>query len=119
MLRLAMAAALLAVTLAACSGSETATTTQTPTVTSSDDYQVVIESFAFTPAELTVPVGSTVTWVNRHPANHNVVADDGTFASPLFGQGQTYSYTFTGPGEYPYLCSIHPSMRGTIIVVAP
>ena len=80
------------------------------------EFAVVMESFAFTPAELTVPVGATVTWTNRHGARHDVVAADGTFTSPLFGEGETFSFTFTAPGEYPYVCSIHPGMEGTIIV---
>ncbi len=109
-----------AVLLAACSSNEVApTTTAAPAPTGPSQYEVVMESFAFTPAELTVPAGATVTWVNRHGANHDVVADDGTFSSPLFGTGETYSFTFTEPGEYPYICSIHPSMQGTIIVTAP
>jgi plastocyanin len=104
--------------LAACSGGGAATTTTAPatTTTTGSEYQVVIDSFAFTPAELTVPVGATVTWVNQHGARHDVVATDGTFASPLFGQGETFSFTFTAPGQYPYVCSIHPGMEGTIIV---
>jgi len=75
-----------------------------------------MESFAFTPAELTVPVGATVTWVNRHGAGTTSFAVDGTFTSPLFAQGETFSFTFTAPGEYPYICSIHPGMEGTITV---
>jgi len=107
-----------AVLVAACSDARIgATTTSAPPATGADRYEVVIDSFAFTPAEITVPVGATVTWVNRHAANHNVVADDGTFASPLFGRGESYSFAFTDPGEYPYICTIHPAMRGTIIVV--
>jgi plastocyanin len=78
-----------------------------------------MDSFAFTPAELTVPVGATVTWPNRHAANHDVVAEDGTFASPLFDTGETWPFTFTEPGTYRFICSIHPSMQGTIIVSAP
>lgn len=109
-----------ALVLAACAGGEEASsTTGTPADPGPGEYQVVMESFSFTPAELTVPAGATVTWVNRHAANHDVVADDGTFASPLFGTGETYSFTFIEPGEYPYICSIHPSMRGRIIVTEP
>ena len=106
--------------VAACSdaGTETTTISASSTTTGANQYQVVMESFAFTPTELTVPVGATVTWTNLHGADHNVVADDGTFESPLFGTGETYSFTFTEAGEYPYTCTIHPSMEGTIIVTA-
>jgi len=119
--------AALAVTLllAACSGGESVTTTTAATATTTaatttapvgSEFAVVMESFAFTPAELTVPVGATVTWTNRHGARHDVVAADGTFTSPLFAEGETFSFTFTAPGEYPYICTIHPGMEGTIIV---
>lgn len=110
-----LAAALL---VAACSGDEATTTTAeaTTTTTVGTEFAVVMESFAFTPAELTVPVGATVTWTNRHGARHDVVAADGTFESPLFGEGETFSFTFTAPGEYPYVCTIHPGMEGKIIV---
>lgn len=109
-----MAAALL---LAACSGGEAATTTAAATtVPAGIDFAVVMESFSFTPAELTVPVGATVTWTNRHGARHDVAAADGTFTSPLFGEGETFSFTFTEPGEYPYVCTIHPGMEGKVIV---
>lgn len=106
-----LAAALL---LAACSGDEAATTTTT--APAGTEFAVVMESFSFTPAELTVPVGATVTWTNRHGARHDVVAADGAFESPLFGEGETFSFTFTAAGEYPYVCTIHPGMEGTIIV---
>jgi plastocyanin len=109
-----LAAALL---VAACSGAADTTTTAGPTTSAAGGgFEVVMESFAFTPAEITVPVGATVTWVNRHGARHDVVAADGSFASPLFGQGETFSFTFAAPGEYPYVCSIHPGMEGTVIV---
>jgi plastocyanin len=109
-----LAAALL---FAACSGDGAATTTgATTTAPAGTEFAVVMESFAFTPAELTVPAGATVTWTNRHGARHDVVAADGTFESPLFGEGETFSFTFAAPGEYPYVCTIHPGMEGTIIV---
>ena len=109
-----------ALLVAACADAGTeSTTTSAPATTGTDQYTVVMESFAFTPAELTVPVGATVTWTNLHAANHDVVAVDGTFRSPLLGTSETYSFTFTEPGEYPYICSIHSSMQGTIVVTAP
>ena len=122
MIALVLAAAL---ALAACSGSEAATTTGATTTVTSDltttapagsQFDVVMESFAFAPAELTVPVGATVTWTNRQGTRHDVVATDGTFASPLFGEDETFSFTFDTPGQYPYVCSIHPGMEGTITV---
>jgi plastocyanin len=79
---------------------------------------VSIENFAFNPATLTVHVGSTVTWTNHDEEPHTVAANDGSFHSPgLDGKG-TYSYTFQKAGTFDYVCSIHPSMHGTVVVTA-
>lgn len=78
--------------------------------------EVDITGFAFAPARLTVPAGTTVTWSNRDEEPHTVVADDGSFHSPGMGTGNTYTYTFTAPGTFDYVCSIHPFMHGTVVV---
>jgi plastocyanin len=69
---------------------------------------------SFVPATLTVQVGDTVTWVNQDAPQHDVVADNGEFTSQPFDKGR--SFTFTKAGTYPYHCSIHPGMTGTVIV---
>lgn len=79
---------------------------------------VNIDNFAFAPATLTVPVGSTVTWTNRDEEPHTVVANDGSFRSPGLDAQGTYSYTFRAPGTFEYICSIHPFMHGTVVVTA-
>ncbi|MGQ0620570.1 MAG: OmpA family protein [Panacagrimonas sp.] len=75
---------------------------------------VTIASFAFAPAELTVPVGTTVTWTNTDGSAHLVVFADQT--SDRMKKGTTYTRTFTAAGTYPYTCTIHPTMTGTVIV---
>ena len=79
---------------------------------------VSIDNFAFSPATLTVHVGGAVTWTNHDEEPHTVAASDGSFHSPGMGANGTYSYTFTKPGTYDYICSIHPFMRGTVVVTA-
>jgi plastocyanin len=69
----------------------------------------------FEPAELTVPVGTTVTFANEDGSNHKVNFADGTQSERL-RHGAVYTRTFTTPGEYPYACMIHPKMTGKIIV---
>lgn len=81
--------------------------------------QVVIDGFAFAPATLTVKVGSSVTWTNRDEEPHTVAATDGAFHSPGMGTGATYSHTFAAAGTFDYVCSIHPMMHGTVVVVTP
>jgi plastocyanin len=80
---------------------------------------VTMKNFAFDPPTLTVKPGTTVTWVNQDSASHTVVSDAGSpesFSSDTLSTGGTYTRTFTAPGTYPYHCSIHPSMKGTVIV---
>lgn len=77
---------------------------------------VTIKDFAFGPASLTVPVGSTVTWTNQDSAGHTVTADDGSFASQTIPTGTTFSQTFATAGSFAYHCSIHKSMKATIVV---
>ncbi|MBI5681066.1 MAG: cupredoxin family copper-binding protein [Methanobacterium sp.] len=77
---------------------------------------VLIQNFAFNPNNLTVKVGTTVTWINQESTTHDVISDDGTFSSPPINNGANYTFTFTKAGEYPYHCGIHPSMKAKIIV---
>jgi plastocyanin len=77
---------------------------------------VSISNFAFAPATLTVPVGTTVTWTNHDEEPHTVVANDGSFHSAGLGTNAAFSNTFATAGTFDYICSIHPSMHGTVVV---
>lgn len=79
---------------------------------------VTIKNFAFAPAALMVKVGTTVTWTNQDSDAHTVTSQNGTgpLSSAALNTGQTYSYTFTKPGTYAYLCTIHPFMTATVTV---
>lgn len=70
----------------------------------------------FSPMVLTVPPGTTVTWKNSDDEPHLVVSLDGKFRSQALDQNETFSSQFDKPGTYKYICSIHPQMKGTIIV---
>jgi plastocyanin len=93
----------------------TAVSTTAPAVPVRGD-QVSIDGFAFAPVTLTVPVGTTVTWTNRDEEPHTVAASDGSFHSPGMGTGATFAHTFATVGTFDYVCSIHPMMRGTVVV---
>jgi plastocyanin len=75
-----------------------------------------IRQFAYRPSPLQVEVGEAVTWTNEDGAPHSVTHRGGAFDSGLFGQGQSYSFTFAEPGEYAYYCTRHPSMQGMVMV---
>jgi plastocyanin len=80
---------------------------------------IAIKNFAFDPSTLTVKAGTAVAWTNQDGAPHIVVSDTGSpvaFSSDSLSTGASYTFTFTQPGTYPYHCSIHPSMKGTVIV---
>lgn len=78
---------------------------------------IVISGSAFSPSAVTVKVGTTVTWRNDDVIQHTVTSDTGSeLASPLLGQGDTYSHRFTSLGTYPYHCTQHPVMTGTVVV---
>src|SRR6185312_7401759 len=70
--------------------------------------EVQVDNFTFGPATLTVPVNSTVTWVNKDDLPHTVASNDGVFKSKALDTDDKYSYTFSKPGTYAYFCSIHP-----------
>ena len=78
--------------------------------------RVTISNFTFSPDALTVPVGSTVTWINQDDIPHTVTSVDKVFASPALDTGDRFSFKFTTPGTYSYFCSLHPKMVGKIIV---
>lgn len=77
---------------------------------------VKIDNFSFGPQTLTVPVGTTVEWINKDDIPHTVVSTDGVFKSKVRDTDEKFSYTFTKPGTYPYFCSVHPKMTGKIVV---
>ena len=84
----------------------------------SQDSSVKIDNFSFTPQVLNIAVGTTVTWTNSDDIPHTVVSTDDpkTFKSKALDTDDKFSFTFTKAGSYPYFCSIHPKMTGTIVV---
>jgi plastocyanin len=86
------------------------------TTVASEPTLVAIADFAFSPPALSVAAGSTVTWTNNDPFGHSVVATDGSFASSSLDSGVAFDFTFNTPGEYAYVCGIHPEMTGTVTV---
>jgi plastocyanin len=79
---------------------------------------VVIDNFSFSPAQLSISAGSTVTWENHDDIPHTIVNDatPRDFKSPPVDSGEKFSQTFAKPGIYRYFCSLHPHMTGTITV---
>jgi plastocyanin len=78
--------------------------------------EVKIDNFSFGPVDLTVKVGTTVTWINRDDIPHTVVSTDKAFKSKVLDTDEKFSYTFSTAGTFPYFCSIHPKMTGRVVV---
>lgn len=79
-------------------------------------HAVTIKGFAYSPAELRVKVGDTVTWTQEDSIQHNVAFDDGSLTGSLLNKGQTFSYTFPVKGTFAYHCTPHPRMQAKVIV---
>jgi plastocyanin len=77
---------------------------------------VSIDNFSFTPREITVAKGTTVTWTNRDDVPHTVVSPDKAFRSKALDTDDQFSFTFQDAGTYSYFCSVHPMMTGKVIV---
>jgi len=77
---------------------------------------VSIKNFDFSPMAVTVPAGASVTWKNLDGEPHTVTSTDGLFRSGALDQDDSFTFKFTKPGVYHYLCSIHPKMVATVTV---
>lgn len=82
-------------------------------------YLVAIRDFAFLPDSLSVPPGATVTWVNCEVLGqepHTTTSDNAVWDSPELSPGNRFSHTFPAMGSFPYHCTPHPFMLGTVVV---
>jgi plastocyanin len=77
---------------------------------------VKIDNFTFSPSSITIAPGTTVTWVNEDDIPHTIVESNRAFKSKVLDTDDSFSYTFSTPGEVDYFCSLHPHMTGKIII---
>jgi len=89
-------------------------TNSTDTTPAKELNMITIRNMAFHPLLLTVKAGTTVTWTNEDSAPHAIKSD--TFNSENLNKNDTFKYTFSEKGSFDYICSIHPYMKGTIVV---
>ncbi|HEV2251551.1 MAG TPA: cupredoxin domain-containing protein, partial [Candidatus Limnocylindria bacterium] len=99
-------AALLIATLALAPGAALATS-----------RSVVIQDFTFVPQTATINVGESVTWINNDPLNHTATSDTGAFDTGAIPASGNRTVSFSTAGTFAYHCSVHPSMKGTIVVL--
>jgi plastocyanin len=111
-IRSSLAAAVAALALVSCGGRQSATAEVPPPVT----HTVAIETVQFVPPALTVKNGDTIVWVNKDPFPHTAVSKEGGFDSKEIAAGTSWKFTATTKGEFPYVCTLHPTMKGTLRV---
>lgn len=75
---------------------------------------VVIQNYAFNPSTITISKGTTITWTNEDSVQHALKSD--IFESETLNQGDSFTHTFNDAGTFEYICRIHTSMKGTIVV---
>jgi len=94
----------------------TEASSQTPPITldAEQPETITIKEFTFNPDRLTIKKGTTVTWINNDSATHKISSD--SFNSQNFNKGEKFEFQFNETGTFDYICGIHPSMKGTIIV---
>ena len=106
---------LMSILVAGCGGYQAPGPAPAPSPVAGTEHQVTIENFAFSPAEITIKVGDTVTWTEQDAVHHTTTGS--IFDSGDLGQEQTYSKTFDQAGIYDYSCNYHSNMKGKVIVV--
>jgi plastocyanin len=79
---------------------------------------VTIKNFLFNPSSVSVHVGDTVKWTNQDTELHSATANDGSFDTGRLKKGRSGSHKFTKAGSIAYICSVHPNMKGTVVVAA-
>jgi plastocyanin len=79
-------------------------------------HTVRIEGTRFQPEVLTVKVGDSIEWVNKDPFPHTATSRAGSFDSGEIGPGKSWTYTARAKGEFPYICTLHPTMRAMLRV---
>ena len=120
--RLALVTCLLgAFVLAGCGGGDEESSTTPTTVAAGGATVVDIVSsgstWKFRPDSVTVSTGTSVTWTNSTDVPHNVVFTDAAVrSSDLFNKGKSFTTTAGQAGTFPYICSVHPDMKGTLVV---
>lgn len=91
-----------------------ATNEPTQSSTKVEANTITIQNFSFNPGTLTVKQGTKVTWINQDSAIHDIKSE--TFSSQNLSQGDKFEFTFKDKGSFDYICGLHPSMQGKIVV---
>jgi plastocyanin len=112
--------ALGALAIVGCGSSSNQTSGGGQSTTQTSGNTVILKNTSFQPQQITISTGGELTWMNQDSVNHTIVGDNtgpgDDFQSGVLQPGEEFSFIFDQPGTYPYHCSIHPNMKGTVIV---
>lgn len=100
----------------ASSTNPTTSSLKTSTTSKVASVAVSLKNLAFYPSTSNIKIGTKVRWTNKDVVNHTIVSDSGTFNSGTLSPGQSFSFTFNKLGSVNYHCTIHPAMKGLIII---
>lgn len=104
------------ITFYQCKKTSTGTSTGTSHYKGQEANEIWIQNMAFNPGSITVAVNTTVKWINKDTSAHRVTSAVGLFDSGYMNESKTFSHQFSAVGTYPYKCSLHSGMTGTVIV---
>jgi plastocyanin len=79
-------------------------------------HTVTIEALKYSPPTLEVKSGDTIVWRNKDPFPHTVTAENRSFDSGEIAADHSWKFTARQPGTYPYVCTLHPTMKGSLVV---
>lgn len=105
-----------AVMIAGCTSSSTPNPSSSLQTSTANQNNVTMKGLAFNPSALTINKGANVTWTNDDSTSHTVTSDTGAFESGNLSPGDSFTRQFNDTGTFPYHCSPHPFMKGTITV---
>ena len=105
-----------AVMIAGCTSYSTPSPSSSPQTSTASQNSIAMKGLAFNPLALTISKGANVTWTNDDSTTHTVTSDTGAFESGNLSPGNSFTRQFNDTGTFPYHCTIHPSMKGTITV---
>ena len=118
-LRIAVTAVLVAL-ITSCGGGNASSTPTSPTISAAtvtiQTNARTLGTAAFVPNPVTLSSGGVVTWSNTDSTTHDMVSDAGTYDSGRIAPGGRFDFTFSSKGSFPYHCSIHSGMVGTVVV---
>ena len=101
---------------ASVSATQQPTSAAQPVASATSSHTITIENMQYTPPQLSVHRGDRIVWVNKDLFPHTVTAVDKAFDSGTINAGASWTYVAKKAGEYPYSCTFHPTMKGTLKV---